>query len=63
MKNDSVIKSKSRIGNYMVESSLLGSPDEHNTLCFASATAAIFKMKDLRFTFPQALLWKKLPQE
>lgn len=36
----------------MVESSLLGDFDEHSGLCFASVTAAIYKMKDLRFHIP-----------
>lgn len=36
----------------MVESTLLGASDEHSSLHFASATAAIYKMKDLRFHIP-----------
>lgn len=36
----------------MLESSLLESPNEHSSLRFASATAAIYKMKDLRFHIP-----------
>lgn len=36
----------------MVESSLLGVFDEHSGLRFASVTAAIYKMKDLRFHIP-----------
>lgn len=36
----------------MVESFLPGAHDEHSSLCFLLAMAAIYKMKDLRFHIP-----------
>lgn len=52
MKNDSVRQSKSSNGNYVVDNFLLGAHEEHSSLCFVSAMAAIYKMKDLRFHIP-----------
>lgn len=45
-------KIKSSNVNYVVGSFLPGAGDEHSSLCFLSATAAIYKMKDLRFHIP-----------